>query len=586
MAADPDEDRFRGPDPFGEYEPAYRALRVYAFDPLRGRRGGNHLILRVPFEPLQPGPVGSRVAVVDEDLDGKRLHPPVDLNDPDVVRNGGLEPSDTNPHFHQQMVYAVISHLLRTFDHALGRQMRFRAARTAAVSRLMALPHGMKEANAYYSPTRVALAFGQFTATENGTGRNIPGQPVYSCLSHGIVVHETTHALLDGLRPKFVLSTSVDSMAFHEGFADIIALLQQLTFQEALLETIQRTGGRLYAASLQPELQGVDGGDAAGDRNPLISLGQQFGQALGGDALRSAVGGSQRVEKALEEPHARGTVMMNAVFEAFFHVYARRTRGLFRLSARTPSHDADLHPDLARRLAGDAAQLATTFLQLCIRAIAYCPAVDIAMGDYLRAMMTVHTRLDPDDRDGLRDALIDAFARRGIYPPDVDSMSESELIWKRPTGSLELPREVVRSLRTADAAGRRDTKAERELKTFCEAHRDALGLVPDVPLEISPFHQAIRFVGPELDVAEELVCQVIQTVRLKKDGATGSRVDRVYGGTTLIFSDDGRIGPLRYAITKRIDVRRQQAQAEWHTRSDKILQAQIAKLKRERDQRA
>ena len=48
MAADPDQDRFRGPDPFGEYEPAYRALRVYAFDPLRGRRGGNHLILRVP----------------------------------------------------------------------------------------------------------------------------------------------------------------------------------------------------------------------------------------------------------------------------------------------------------------------------------------------------------------------------------------------------------------------------------------------------------------------------------------------------------------------------------------------------------
>ena len=45
----------------------YRALRVYAFDPVRGRRGGNHLILRVPFEELKPGPVGSRVAVVDED---------------------------------------------------------------------------------------------------------------------------------------------------------------------------------------------------------------------------------------------------------------------------------------------------------------------------------------------------------------------------------------------------------------------------------------------------------------------------------------------------------------------------------------
>lgn len=253
MAADTT-DPFRGPDPFKEYEAAYRALRVYAFDPLRGRRSGNHLTLRVPFEALRPGPVGARVAVVDEDLEGKRLYPPIDLDHPDIVRNGGLEPSDSNPYFHQQMVYAVISHLLRTFDRALGRQMRFRADDTGVESRLTVRPHAMPYANSY-DPTTVALSFGQFKAAQNSAGRNIPGQPVYTCLSHAVVVHETAHALLDGLRPSYMLPTSVDTMAFHEGFADIIALLQQLTFQEALLETIQRTGGRLYSASLQPELE-------------------------------------------------------------------------------------------------------------------------------------------------------------------------------------------------------------------------------------------------------------------------------------------------------------------------------------------
>lgn len=559
MAADSSDDFFRAPDPFGEYEAVYRALRVYAFDPLRGRRGGNHLILRVPFEQLEPGPVGSRVVVVDEDLDGNRLHPPVDLNDPDIVRNGGIEPSDANPHFHQQMVYAVISHLLRTFDRALGRQMRFRAASTGAVSRLRVLPHGIKDPNAYYDPERVALAFGQFDAPESSTGRSIPGRPVYTCLSHGIVVHETTHALLDVLRPSYMLGTSAHIWAFLEGFCDIVAFLQQWTFQEALLDTIQRTGGRLYSVSLQPELEGAAG--AAEDRNPLIVLGQQFGQALGmGDALRSAVGAPPDKE-AFEAGIPQGRVMVTAVFEAFFRVYARRSRGLFRLSARVPSGDGDLHPDLVRRLAAEASQLATTFLQLCIRAIAYCPAVDIALGDYLRALMTVHTRLDPDDRDGLRDALIDAFARRSIYPPDVDSMSESELIWKRPGGSLNIKREVVRALQAADAQGRHDREAERELRAFCEANREALGFIPKVPLEISPFHQAIRFVGPELDVAEELVCQVIQTVEPKAGRGAPSR--RLYGGTTLIFSDDGRDGRLRYAITKRIDSRRQRDQIAW-----------------------
>ena len=440
--------------------------------------------------------------------------------------------------------------------------MRFRAVDTGAAGRLTVRPHAMRQANAYYDPKTVALAFGQFNAGGNSGGRNIPGQPVYTCLSHAVVVHETAHPLLDGLRPSYILSTSVDSMAFHEGFADIIALLQQLTFQEALLETIQRTGGRLYSASLQPELEGPG---ASEDRNPLISLGQQFGQALGmGDELRSAVGTPPKKDALQErEPHRRGAIMMNAVFEAFFHVYARRTRGLFRLSATMRSDMGELHPDLTRRLASDASQLATTFLQLCIRAIAYCPAVDIALGDYLRAMMTVHARLDPDDRDGLRDALIDAFPRRGIYPPDVDSMSESELVWRDPGEPLELSRDVVRALRNADAAGRKDADAKKGLKAFCEEHRAALGFVNGVPLDISPFHQAVRFVGPELDVAEELVCQVTQTVERKVGRARSAGFAKLVGGTTLVFGDDGRTARLRYAITKRIDARRQRSQIAW-----------------------
>jgi hypothetical protein len=556
----PRSDVFRHPDPFGEYEPAYRALRVFAFHPGLGRRAGNHLTLRVPFEPLEPGPIGKRVHVIDEDFKGKHLHAPVDLDHPDIVRDGGLEPSDANPQFHQQMVYACVSNLLRTFDRALGRQVRFRAEGNAEQKVLTVLPHAIDEANAYYhyDRKRVTLAFGQFKAQASESGRNIPGQLIYACVSHDIVVHETTHALLDGLRPSLRESTNIDSIAFHEGFCDVIAMLQQLTFQGPLLEAIERTGGRLYSASLQPELEGMGEDGIGAERNPLMLLGQQFGQAIGArDSLRSAVGtppSKDALKKELE-PHSRGAIMMNAIFDAFFHVYARRTRGLFRLSTPMATADGDLHPYLVRRLAADASQIAIAFLQLCIRAIAYCPAVDINLGDYLRAIITVHTRLDPDDHDGFRDAFIDAFSRRGIYPRDVESMSESELIWKRPKKNLELPRKVVRALRAADAAGRRDLRAEKVLKEFCENNRHALGFIREAKLKISPFHQSIRFVGAELDVAEELVCQVTQSVQ------------RTIGGTTLIFGDDGRTGRLRYAITKRIDARRQRAQTKWFKES-------------------
>jgi hypothetical protein len=35
------------------------------------------------------------------------------------------------------------------------------------------------------------------------------------------------------------------------------------------------------------------------------------------------------------------------------------------------------------------------------------------------------------------------------------------------------------------------------------------------------------------------------------------------GGTTLVFGDDGGKAPLRYAVTKRLDERRRDAQRRW-----------------------
>jgi len=47
---------------------------------------------------------------------------------------------------------------------------------------------------------------------------------VFTCLSHEIVAHETAHALLDGMARGLVAPTNRDMLAFHEAFADVIAL--------------------------------------------------------------------------------------------------------------------------------------------------------------------------------------------------------------------------------------------------------------------------------------------------------------------------------------------------------------------------
>jgi hypothetical protein len=105
--------------------PIFRKLRVFAIDPGMTARFEtavlNEMTLAIPWEELEPGPIGEYVAVVDEDESGVRLHEPVDLNDLHILAQDGLAPSDGNPQFRQQMVYAVAMRTIRNFERALGR---------------------------------------------------------------------------------------------------------------------------------------------------------------------------------------------------------------------------------------------------------------------------------------------------------------------------------------------------------------------------------------------------------------------------------------------------------------------------------
>ena len=47
-------------------------------------------------------------------------------------------------------------------------------------------------------------------------------------------------------------------------------------------------------------------------------------------------------------------------------------------------------------------------------------------------MVTADYDLVPDDPLAYREALIDAFARRGVYPDNVKSLSEDALLWRSP----------------------------------------------------------------------------------------------------------------------------------------------------------
>src|SRR5689334_1423286 len=144
-------------------EPATRNLRVYALDPSAGNFVGNAMTMKIRWEKnLKPGPVGRRFAVIDYDGANRWYYPPVDLNDYRILARNGLDPSESDPRFHQQMVYAVASETVEKFEAALGRTIHWhRAERRIGMEKdanraddiwvLKLYPHAMVQANAFYS---------------------------------------------------------------------------------------------------------------------------------------------------------------------------------------------------------------------------------------------------------------------------------------------------------------------------------------------------------------------------------------------------------------------------------------------------
>jgi len=551
--------------------PFQRPLKVYAFDPSRGKTLGNYMTINVEYEELEPGPVGQHFVVIDYDASNQCYYAPVNLDDRGILLSAGLDPSETNPKFHQQMVYAVASETVRRFEFALGRPVKWRfqtGSRDDPRRKLLRIfPHGMQEANAFYSRELRALVFGYFASTGDNIGTNLPGQTVFTCLSHDIIAHETTHAVIDGLRQYFNEPTGPDVLAFHEAFADVVALFQHFSFKDALLNTIDRTGGLIHQMELRPEVASSQPMIQAelSSMNPLVGLARQFGEAMGlRGMLRSALGtppDSRALDKTTE-PHARGAILVAAIFDAFFTVYLRRVSDLLRIGrAGGTAEPGNLHPLLVSRLADEASKAANHFCNICMRALDYSPPVGILFGDFLRALVTADTDVVPDDDLGYRPALIDAFRSRGIRPKDVFSYSEESLIWNSPEQmygkKLRCDGLVFDGVTQPNESTQ--TRNAVILHRFADQNREALGLArakdpktgEPVKIQVHSFHPLIR-VGPDDNRPKlQFFAEFVQSRKERLDPQDSKSLEfTARGGTAVVFNSDGSV---RYAIQKSLD---------------------------------
>jgi hypothetical protein len=519
--------------------PNTRRLTIVAQDP-SVRLGGRILTaeVEVPAEALEPGPRGYRVHVIDYDAAADVLFtpavlPPVpDLGAPRdgaVARaEAGAPVSDAallaDPGFHAQNVYAIVMRTLARFEFALGRRLPW----GSDGHQLHVAPHAFADANAFYARADRAIFFGYFP--------DAAGQTIFTCLSHDVVAHETTHAILDGLRSRYMEPSSPDQAAFHEGLADIVALLSVFSLRDVVGAMLDLKDGGEPLISAERVTR-----EALAD-SVLLGLAEQMGQALStvrGQALRRSVllkpTGDNVAEPRFQEAHVRGELLVAAMMNAFLDIWEARLAKIGTIAEG--KRDRSL-------VVEQGATVADHLLTIAIRAIDYCPPTDLTFGDYLSAMLTIDREVVPDDsRFGYRQALLKNFRDFGIEPA---AGAGPDGAWRLCEADLSYGRIHFDSM----------LHDREEVFRFLWENRVALGVEGPGYLEVQSVRPSVR-VGPDGFVLHETVAEYVQILTVTAaelveaigvappEGLPGWRRLRIYGGGALVFDEYGR---LKYQI--------------------------------------
>lgn len=506
--------------------------RIVALDPTV--RGSNNKVLyadvEIPNEKLSPGPRGYRVQVIDYDASNRILYKPAPYNERDNLQIPANIEKDRA--FHARNVYAIVMRVLARFERALGRRIGW----SFLGHQLTVAPHAFLDLNAFYSKEDRGIFFGYYPG-DSGT--------VFTCLSHQVIAHETTHALVDGLRPDYLYPSSPDQAAVHEAFGDIVAMLSVLSLREvvtAALDLHTSNNKKLIRASVLTE--------SALKEGVLFGLAQQVGEAMygtHGTALRRSIqitpNPNLSTSEEFKEPHRRGELLVAAVLGAFLKIWKRRI-DLF----------GELQKGMVSRIGvvDGAIETADHLLTIAVRALDYCPPTDLLFGDFLSAMLTSDYEVYPDDsRYGYREALRNAFKAFGFAPGSESKSDTAEPgLWGGPGGmeltygrthheSMHFDRdEVFRFIWENREQLKVDEAAYTKVESVWPCNRvasDGFFLRESVAV----YSQQLRLQAGELS-----------TIGLRKPSGMPNDVQlTIYGGGALIFDESGR---LKYHVRNRI----------------------------------
>src|SRR5262245_6328812 len=362
-------------------EPSAITIPIIVQDP---RRTPNPVNVTVRG-PLLAGPIGERMAVFDYNVDRDVVFPPATPS-----KDGSFPDYELDDmRFHQLNTYAIAARATELVELELGRPLRW----GFEGSRLLVVPHAGILENAFYSAESHSLQFYSFM----GSGRR--RRAYHTALAHDIVAHETGHAILDAVRPRYYEPFEPETSALHEAIGDICAVFAALSH-----EAIQRrVAGSLDRLNLLSEI--AEGFEESG--------------AHGWGSLRSLVDARPSDWKNTIEPHDLSLKLSSTIY----------------LALRT------LHQILVRRGEArlSALRTARTVIQrMAVRALDFLPPADCTIAEYAEALLAADRAVHPTDDGGYRAVVHDVLVRRGLVSKREVGFDESRWLeyppsWPRPS---------------------------------------------------------------------------------------------------------------------------------------------------------
>jgi hypothetical protein len=368
----------------------------------------------------------------------------------------------------------------------------------SGLGRLLVLPHAGYQDNAFYDRNTGALHLFYFEGPD--------GKPVYTCLSHDIVAHELGHAVLDGLKPGYNEVCSPETAGFHEYFGDAIAMLASLNNRQIAQLVTAGAPARLSA------------------KNVVSAIASEFGAAIHGlekqDYLRGAFNNRKmRDLRGTFEEHDWSEILTGVYYDLLQYLYVRNLKDVTREADGAKRNQQHAIRSLMRA--------ATQTANVMLRAIDYCPPVDLRYDEYARALLRADEVAYPYDTYGIRAELRRIFKKRGLKPPAEDGRARGDIL------------HALRDARDIDAI----TATPADAYRFVDEFRPLFDIPVDANLSVVAVYRTKKRARSGYWAPKERIIEFTwsEDVELKgrSFGELAGTFMPLYCGGTLVFDSSG-----------------------------------------------